>query len=100
MEILRRVSAVEYNIDEAVPLSDLLQAENPEKFLRPVDSMFRNHPAVTLTAKQETRCRNGNSFSIALEDGTYRVYSQNGEFLALSRAEAGIMSTVKSFFEV
>ena len=100
MESLRRVSAGEYTIDEAVPLADLLQAENPEKFLRPVDSMFRNHPAVTLTAKQETRCRNGNSFSIALEDGTYRTYGQSGEFLALSRVEIGIMSTVKSFFEV
>ena len=100
MESLRRVSAGEYTIDEAVPLADLLQAENPEKFLRPVDSMFRNHPAVTLTAKQEIRCRNGNSFSIALEDGTYRTYGQSGEFLALSRVESGIMSTIKSFFEV
>lgn len=100
MESLRRVSAGEYTIREAVPLAELLETENPEKFLRPVDSMFRNHPTVTLTAKQETRCRNGNSFSIALEDGTYRVYSQNGEFLALSRVESGIMSTIKSFFEV
>ena len=100
MESLRRVSAGEYTIDEAVPLADLLQGENPEKFLRPVDSMFRNHPAVTLTAKQETRCRNGNSFSFSLGDGTYRVYSQNGEFLALSRVDNNIMSTIKSFFEV
>ena len=100
MESLRRVSAGEYTIREAVPLAELLESENPEKFLRPVDSMFRNHPAVTLTAKQENRCRNGNSFSIALEDGTYRVYSQNGEFLALSLVESCIMSTIKSFFEV
>ena len=100
MESLRRVSAGEYTIDEAVPLADLLQAESPEAYLRPVDSMFRNHPAVTLTAKQEMRCRNGNSFSIALADGTYRTYGQNGEFLALSRVESGIMSTIKSFFEV
>ena len=100
MESLRRVSAGEYTISEAVPLAALLEAENPEAYLRPVDSMFRNHPAVTLSAKQETRCRNGNSFSIALADGTYRVYGQSGEFLALSRVESGIMSTIKSFFEV
>jgi hypothetical protein len=62
--------------------------------------MFRNYPAVTLTAKQETRCRNGDSFSLAVEDGTYRTYGQNGEFLALSHVENGIMSTIKSFFEV
>ena len=100
MESLRRVSAGEYTIDEAIPLTQLLESENPEAFLRPVDSMFRNYPAVTLTSKQETRCRNGNSFSIALEDGTYRVYGQNEDFLSLSRVESGIMSTIKSFFEV
>ena len=100
MAALRRVTAGEYTIEEAVPLQSLLDAENPEAYLRPVDSMFRNYPAVTLTPKQETRCRNGNSFSVKLDAGTYRVYGQNGEFLALSRVESGVMSTVKSFFEV
>ncbi len=100
MEELRRVQAGEYTIKEAVPLAELLEMEEPEKHLHPVDSMFRNHPAVTLTAKQETRCRNGNAFSIAMDDGTYRVYGQNGDFLALSRVNSGIMSTIKSFFEV
>ena len=100
MQSLRRVSAGEYTIDEAVTLTDLLETDNPGQFLRPVDSMFRNHPAVTLTAKQETRCRNGNAFSIALADGTYRVYGQNEDFLALSQVKDGIMSTIKSFFEV
>ena len=100
MESLRRVSAGEYTIDEAVPLGSLLEAENPEQFLRPVDSMFRNHPAITLTAKQETRCRHGNSFSHTAAPGTYRCYSQSGEFLMLAKVEDGIMSTIKSFFEV
>ena len=100
MAQLRRVQAGEYTIEEAVPLQTLLDAENPEGFLRPVDSMFRNFPAVTLSDKQEKRCRNGNSFSMQLEAGTYRVYSKQNEFLALSRVEDGVMSTIKSFFEV
>ena len=100
MAELRRVQAGEYTIGEAVPLQVLLDAENPEEFLRPVDSMFRNFPAVTLSDKQEKRCRNGNSFSIQLEPGTYRVYSKQNEFLALSRVEDGVMATIKSFFEV
>ena len=100
MESLRRVSAGEYTIDEAVPLAQLLKTENPEVFLRPVDSMFRNYPEIVLTPKQTERCRNGNSFSLAVEDGTYRTYGQNGVFLALSHVENGIMSTIKSFFEV
>ena len=100
MESLRRVSAGEYTIGEAVPLQTLLDAENPEQYLRTVDTMFRNHPAVKLTAKQEKRCRNGNSFTLGIADGTYRAYSESGEFLMLAKVEDGIMSTIKSFFEV
>ena len=100
MAALRRVQAGEYTIAEAVPLQELLDTAEPEKYLRPVDSMFRNHPAVTLTEKQEKRCRNGNSFSTQLEPGTYRVYGKDGAFLALSKVEDGVMSTIKSFFEV
>lgn len=100
MEALRRVSAGEYTIDEAVPLQELLETENPGKYLRDVDTMFRFLPAVTLTANQEKRCRNGNSFSVRLEEGTYRAYSQEGEFLMLAKVEDGVMVTIKSFFIV
>ena len=100
MAALRRVQAGEYTIAESVPLEVLLETAEPEPYLRPVDSMFRNLPAVTLSPKQEIRCRNGNSFSISMEDGTYRAYGQNGEFLMLAKVEAGVMYTVKSFWEV
>ena len=100
MAELRRVSAGEYTIAEAVALQELLDTEEPEKYLRSVDTMFRNHPAVTLTANQEKRCRCGNSFSVKLAEGTYRAYGQSGEFLMLAKVEDGVMSTVKSFFEV
>jgi tRNA pseudouridine55 synthase len=100
MAALRRVTAGEYTIAESVPLQTLLDCENPEQYLRAVDTMFRNHPAVKLTAKQEKRCRNGNSFTLGIADGTYRAYSESGEFLMLAKVEDGIMSTIKSFFEV
>ena len=100
MESLRRVSAGEYTIDEAVPLQELLDTENPGNYLRDVDTMFRNFPAVTLTPNQEKRCRNGNPFSVKMEEGTYRAYSETGEFLMLAKVENGVMATVKSFFAV
>lgn len=100
MESLRRVAAGEYTVDEAVPLQTLLDTEEPEKYLRDVDTMFRNYPAMTLTANQETRCRNGNAFSVSLAPGTYRAYSQGGEFLMLAKVDGGVMSTIKSFFQV
>ena len=100
MASLRRVTAGEYTIEEAVPLQTLLDTTEAERYLRPVDSMFRNIPSVKLTVNQEKRCRNGNAFSVQLSDGTYRAYSQGGEFLMLAQVENGTMSTIKSFFEV
>ena len=100
MASLRRVTAGEYTIDEAVPLQELVEAGDPARYLRSVDTMFMNYPTTTLTEKQEKRCRCGNAFSVNKAPGTYRVYSQAGEFLALAKVEDGVMSTIKSFFEV
>ena len=100
MECLRRIAAGSYTIDEAIPLADLVAHPDPESCLRPVDSLFAQYEAVTLTEKQTLRCRNGNSFSIDLPAGTYRAYDPSGEFLMLAEVVSGIMSTIKSFFEV
>ena len=100
MEALRRVRAGEYGIQEAVPLEQLLESETPEQYLRSLDTMFAHCPAVTLTPNQEKRCRNGNPFSSPFPQGTYRAYSQSGEFLMLAKVEDGVMTTIKSFFEV
>ena len=100
MAALRRTAAGSYDLSQAVALQTLLDTQEPEQYLRPVDTLFSRYPAVTLTPNQETRCRNGNAFSLALPDGTYRAYSGAGEFLMLAKAENGVMSTIKSFFEV
>lgn len=100
MAALRRTAAGSYGIDDAVPLQTLLDTQEPEKYLRTVDTMFAQYEAVTLSPNQETRCRNGNAFSVKKTDGTYRAYSRNGEFLMLAKVENGVMSTIKSFFEV
>ena len=100
MASLRRIAAGEYTESDAVPLETLLETDTPERYLRPVDTMFARYPAVKLTENQEKRCRNGNAFSVKYPDGTYRAYSQKGEFLMLARVEKGVMTTIKSFFEV
>lgn len=100
MAELRRIRAGEYTISDSVPLETLLESENPEKYLAAVDSMFASYPAVKLTEKQTLRCRNGNSFSVGYPQGTYRAYSPQGEFLMLARVEGGVMSTIKSFFDI
>ena len=100
MESLRRTQAGDYSITEAVPLETLLETDSPETYLRGMDSMFTRYPAVTLTPNQEKRCRNGNSFTRPMANGTYRAYGENGEFLMLAKVKDNVMSTIKSFFEV
>ncbi len=100
MAELRRVAAGSYTAEEAIPLAQLIAESEPGKYLWGVDTMFTQYPAVTLTEKQAVRCRNGNSFSVDLPEGTYRAYDQAGEFLMLAKVESGIMSTIKSFFHV
>ena len=100
MESLRRVSAGEYVIDQAIPLQTLIDSEDPGQYLLPVDSMFKTYPQVILTEKQEKCCRNGVAFTTNLEPGTYRVYDKNGEFLALSHMVEGKLTTIKSFWAV
>lgn len=100
MESLRRLAAGNYTLENAVALDTLVASDRPEDFLHPVDSLFSQYPAITLTEKQTLRCRNGNSFSVQLPEGTYRAYDPRGEFLMLARVSDGIMSTIKSFFAV
>lgn len=104
MSALRRVQAGDYKIEQAIPLEKLLESsekgEDMEKYLLPVDSMFARYPAVTLNAKQERLCRNGNAFACKNAPGKYRLYGQTGAFLALASCQNGTMTTIKSFFEV
>ena len=104
MAELRRVQAGEYTLEGSVPLRQLLDiseaGEDVEHFLRPVDSMFASVPKMTLTEANSRRVRNGNHFNCHAAPGRYRVYSPEGEFLALCQWEDGVMSTIKSFFAV
>ena len=100
MASLRRVTAGEYAIENAIPLQTLIESTDPEAYLLPVDSMFAEYPKVTLTEKQEKCCRNGVAFTTNLAEGIYRVYAQNGEFLALSHMVESKLTTIKSFWAV
>jgi len=100
MASLRRVTAGDYTIEKSVPLQTLVESPDPGAYLLPVDSMFVSYPKIVLMEKQEKCCRNGVAFTIHLAEGTYRVYAQNGEFLALSHMVDGKLTTIKSFWLV
>ena len=100
MAALRRTQAGDYDIRQAVPLQTLLESQEPETYLLPVDSLFAGLPGLTLTANQEKAVRNGAAFPLAGQPGRYRLYGAWGEFLALGQLREGKMVTIKSFFEV
>lgn len=103
MSALRRTSAGAFNVADAYSIEDVQRAVDEgraEELLLPVDSLFSKYESYTVDAAQERKIRTGASVKADAADGLYRVYSRDGEFLMLGRAENGILKTVKSFFEV
>ena len=98
MSSLRRTMAAGFTLDQAVTLDQA--QEQGEALLLPTDSLFSHYPIFLLKSERaEKRVRNGNPLSVSsLTDGTYRVYSQQGEFLCLSRCTAGTLTSLKNFF--
>ena len=99
---LRRTMAAGFTLDQAITLEQLQAAEDPERLLTPVDQCFLSHPALTVSPAAERKIRNGAAAACSgvAEGSTLRVYAQDGNFLALCRAEAEQLHTIKSFFEV
>ncbi len=100
LSALRRISVGDYAVREAHTVQALAQMprEEAQTLLMPLDSVFRSHPAVTLSAPQERLCRNGVAFSCDAPDGVYRVYGQNGDFLMLGEMRDGTANAIKRFF--
>lgn len=95
---LRRTMAAGFTLDQAVTLEQV--QEQGESLLLPTDSLFQTYPALTLKpGVQEKRVRCGNPITLpGTADGVYRVYGQEGQFLCLSRASGGTLTSIKNFF--
>ncbi|MGX8692892.1 MAG: tRNA pseudouridine(55) synthase TruB, partial [Clostridia bacterium] len=104
MSALRRVRAGAFSVQDAHTLPELIAAAaegRAEALLLPLDGLFAAHPALTVDADTERRIRCGSEAALpGTPDGSYRIYGESGAFLSLSRAEAGVLTTIKSFFEV
>ncbi|MCD7843747.1 MAG: pseudouridine synthase, partial [Clostridiales bacterium] len=102
MAALRRTQAAGFTLADALTLEQVAAAVEEgqgDKLLRPIDTLFAQYPAVTVSGRQERLCRNGNPFRLEGADGRFRVYGADGTFLMLGERKAGEMRTVKSFFE-
>ena len=95
MASLRREKCGVFDVENACRI-----AEATAEKLLPLDTLFSDKKALTLSSKQERLCRCGNEFRVDEEAGEYRFYGQSGEFLAYGSIKAGQGRSVKSFFEV
>ena len=103
MSELRRIRAGRFSLADAVTLAQVQRAADTgtaEDLLLPVDTLFYECDAIEVIGREAARIKNGGSFSRAVPDGTYRIYAENGEFLALGQVTQESCKTIKSFFEV
>jgi len=103
LKALRRTCSGIFTLSMSRTLSEL--EESPENSLHPVDTLFKAHDRITLSANGVKRCKNGAIVPAPAElDRLYRVYDENGSFLMLARGisdgKRTYLKTVKSFFEV
>ena len=100
---LRRITSGDFSISQAYTLEQIIQAaeeSRAEGLLLPVDSLFSLYPPLSVNDEQLKKCLCGSSIPIAEPDGEYRFYAPDGSFLLLGSVCGGVMTTVKSFFEV
>ena len=98
---LRRTMAAGFSLEQALPLERVLSHSEPHSLLLPVDTYFQDRPPLTLPPALEKKVRNGMAFPLpGTAEGEYRVYGEDGGFLALSQVRQGVLTTVKSFYEV
>lgn len=95
---LTRIKSGAFTLDDANTLEEI--QEKGEALLRPVDSLFSEFPRISVDEKGAFRIKNGADFPFEGEDGKYRVYGEDNEFLMLGEIENNILKTIKSFFEV
>lgn len=104
MSSLRRTRAGSFTLAQAVTMQQVLDfaaGQDPQQLLMPVDAVFAAHPPLIVTLGQAAKLKNGAQVKDwQFQSGTYRVYAEDGEFLLLGRVEGGILTTIKSFFEV
>ena len=104
MSSLRRTRAGSFTLAQAVTMQQVLDfaaGQDPQQLLMPVDAVFAAHPPLIVTLGQAAKLKNGAQVrDWQFQPGTYRVYAEDGEFLLLGRVEGGVLTTIKSFFEV
>ncbi|MCL2366693.1 MAG: tRNA pseudouridine(55) synthase TruB [Oscillospiraceae bacterium] len=104
MSSLRRTKAGAFDIEMAHTLEAILASAaqgDISQYLRAVDSIFSEYPAVMLCAAQAAKVKHGAQITVSGQpDGRYRFYGAEDEFLALGNVENENVKMIKNFFGV
>ena len=104
MSSLRRTRAGSFTLQQALTMQQVLEfaaEHDPQQLLMPADALFAESLPLIVTMGQAAKLKNGAQIKDwQFAPGTYRVYAEDGEFLLLGRVENGVLTTIKSFFEV
>lgn len=104
MSALERTQAGQFSLAQSLTIDQILAfaaEHDPQALLMPVDALFSRYPPLIVTMAQTARLKNGADVKDwQFRSGTFRIYAEDGEFLALGKVENTILTTLKSFFEV
>lgn len=100
MSALERVETAGFSIENSYTIDELAAMDEPECVLLPTDKLFSDLPSIYLNEKQEKSITNGvrMTWRNGIEGQSYRLYSQSGRFLCISKITDMKLVLVKSFW--
>lgn len=102
MSSLVRTRSGRFEIENTVTLEEIERRaqESDFGFIIPLEDVLGEYKKVILAEKNAWRVRNGIKTSVAgvCEGETYRIFDEQGNFLALARQENGSFAMLKTFF--
>lgn len=100
MSALKRVETAGFSIENSYTLDELAAMDELESVLLPTDKLFSDLPSIHLNEKQEKSITNGvrMTWRNGIEGQSYRLYSQSGRFLCISKITDMKLVLVKSFW--
>ena len=97
MQSLIRTKSGKFDIKDSVSFEEF--EISPQKYIVSPDKFFDNLPEYIATSEETFKIKNGMRIKTKLINGqTYRVYSDQKEFLALSRQENDLLILKTAFF--
>ena len=97
MQSLIRTKSGKFDIKDSVSFEEF--EISPQKYIVSPDKMFDNFPEYIATNDETVKIKNGIRINTKLTNGqTYRVYSDKGEFLALSFSDNNKLIMKTAFF--